>query len=316
MRVLVTGANGFAGRNLCPRLHAEGYQIRVLLRAMPNYPQPMQDVVVADLTQPGEETRAAAGCDAVVHLAARAHVLREHASDPLTAFREVNRDATLRLARSAAEGGVRHFVFVSSIGVLGATSGNTIFNERSPVRPHSPYAVSKAEAEEGLWQLAGETGMGLTILRPPLIYGPRAPGNMRRLLKLVRTKMPLPLGAASAPKTFLSVHNLADAILASLRQPPGRPRSLVVADAEIISTRELVRQMAEGMGQRARLVPVPRRLIDLAARLARQHQAVSQLFEPLAVDAAAARRELAWNPPITTQEGVREMASAFKREPW
>src|SRR5258708_3191237 len=202
--VLLTGANGFVGRNVAPVLAASGMIVRRAMRKLSSEP----DTVVVDAI--GPETRwdeALRGVDAVLHLAARVHHPREeHASD---IYRTINTDGTLHLARCAAKAGVRRFIYLSTILVNGAsTDRRSPFREEDPVMPRGVYGLSKAAAEAGLEALAQDTDMSLTVVRPPLIHGPGALGNFRLLVKAAEGAIPLPFGSIHNRRPFVSVGSL------------------------------------------------------------------------------------------------------------
>ena len=207
---------------------------------------------------PDTDWRAAlAGIDAIVHLAARAHVLRDSSADAHALYRAVNTLGALRLAEAAAAAGVRRFVFLSSVRVHGERSTGAPFTEASPLVAQDPYGRSKAEAERGLAALAAAGRLEPVILRPPLVYGPGARGNFARLVRLVARGVPLPLGAVRNRRSLIFVGNLVDAIVRSLDDPAAAGETFMVSDGEDVSTPELVRRIARALGKPARLVPVP-----------------------------------------------------------
>lgn len=308
MKVLVSGATGFVGTALMQRLFDDsGMQPIAMVRqgrgslshdidVLEAGPMEACDVQAADLR----------GIDVAVHLAARAHVLDESDAQSLAVFRRVNVAGTLHLARQAAEAGVRRFVFVSSIGVLGR-QGERPFLVSDPPNPQEPYAVSKREAEQGLAILGNETGMEMTVIRPPLVYGPGAPGNFGRLQRLVASGLPLPLGAIANKRSFVGLDNLVDLLVRCLDHPAAPGQTFLVADGQDLSTPELVRLMAEAMGRPPRLVPVPVSLLRLAGRLTGKGAEVERLCGSLRVDDSETRRVLDWAPPVSVEEGVRRM---------
>jgi nucleoside-diphosphate-sugar epimerase len=262
-------------------------------------------------------TQALVGVSSVVHLAGRAHTLRETCPDPISLFRSVNREGTLRLARMAAEAGVRRFVFVSSIGVNGNQTKNGLYTELDEPKPHDLYAISKYEAEQGLHEISALTGMQFVIVRPTLVYGPDAPGNFRKLLHLVEKGLPLPFGTVNNRRSLLYLGNLVDALALCLTHPSAANQIYLVSDGEDVSTPELIRLLAMQLGKRAHLLPVPPRLLELAGKLVGKSAAVQRLLGSLAVDSGKIRRELGWRPPYSLDEGLRETAKRYldKRGP-
>ena len=293
--VLVTGAAGFIGSALCNRLADHGVPVRRATRR----PGPQSDLA-ADLGPDTDWRPAVEGVTHVVHLAGRAHVLSEHSSDPLAEFRRVNTAGTLTLARAAAEAGARRFLFMSTAGVHGRVAGR-ILTEDDPFSPATPYAVSKAEAEQGLSDLGGP--MEVVTLRPPLVYGPGAPGNFGRLVRLVGRGVPLPLGSATGRRSFVYVANLVDAIIAGLTGP-GQGEALCVTDGTDLTSAELVERVAAALGRRSRLVPVPQVLVETAARLAGRSDDADRLFGAFQLDTSKIGHLLGWSPPFTLDEGI------------
>lgn len=233
----------------------------------------------------------------------------------MATFRRVNRDTTLALAAEAARRGVRRFVFVSSIGVCGSRTAEHPFDEVRKVEPNSPYAVSKFEAEQGLLQLARETGMELVIVRPALVYGAGAPGNFAMLLGLVRSRLPLPFGCIDNRRSLVAVENLADFIRLCVESPAAAGECFVIADNAPLSTRDMVRELSLGMGFEARLLPVPLPLLKWAAALVGRSKTYEQLCEDLRVDTRKAERLLGWQPLLDIREGLRRAGASYvKRE--
>ena len=312
MRILVTGARGFVGRALCPALRDTGHRVIAAVRNADGLPEGSEIRLVDDIGPDTDWTEALQDVEAVVHLAARVHVMRESAADPLTAFRRTNTEGTLRLARAAAQAGVRLFVFLSSVKVLGEASPHGPLTDASPPNPQDPYAVSKWEAETGLSDLAREFGMEVVILRPPLVYGPGVRGNFLSLLRLVHRGLPLPLGAVRNRRSLLNLGNLADAIGLCLAHPDAPGGTFLLRDGEDLSTPELVRRLARALERHAPLFPVPVGLLKLGAGCIGKSAQAGRLLGSLTVDDRLIRQELAWNPPFTVDEGLAETAAWFR----
>jgi nucleoside-diphosphate-sugar epimerase len=309
MRILVTGASGFVGGPVCRRLLAAGHHVVAAVRRDDAF-LPM-DVEARRVDELGPDTDwhgALKGCDAVIHLAARAHVMKDRAADPLSVFRRVNRDGAVRLAEQAAAAGVSRLVFVSSIKVNGeATPPDCPFRADDAPAPVDPYGVSKAEAEAALAGIATRTGLSLAVLRPPMVHGPAAKGNLAALMRVLEKGVPLPLGAIRNRRSLVGVENLADA-LAFLVAHTAEGRFLV-RDGEDVSTPGLIRALAEGLGIPARLLPVPVGLLRAAGAVLGKGAAVSRLTGSLVVDDAPLRA-LGWTPPVSLAEGLSAVATA------
>jgi nucleoside-diphosphate-sugar epimerase len=304
--VLVTGTNGFIGRALCNVLAASGRGVRKAVRMpVPGLPDA---VAVGDIGPNTDWRTALEGVSGVVHLAARTHVLRETATDPLAKYRQVNVSGTERLARSAAAGGVRRLVFVSSVKVNGERTEERPFTEDGAPRPEDAYGVSKWEAEQALSRIAAETGLEVVVLRPPLVYGPGVKGNFLRIMSLVARGMPLPLGAIDNRRSFIYAGNLAGAIVQALDAPQATGRTYLVSDGEDVSTPELVRGIARALGVKPRLPSFPLAALGLVATLAGRRAEFARLTGSLQVDSSRIRRELGWEPRCSLARGLEETA--------
>lgn len=306
MRILVTGADGFVGSAMVGHLRGLGHQVTGGVRRQAGSGL----MAVGDIGPDTDWRPALQGAEAVVHLANRAHVMNETAADPLTVFRHVNRDGTLRLAEQAAAAGVRRLVFVSSIKVNGeSTAPDRPFTAADIPAPEDAYGLSKAEAERGLLDL---TGLEVVVVRPPLIHGPGVKGNLRTLMRMVAKGLPLPLGLVDNRRSLIGLDNLVDLLTLCLDAPGASGRIWLARDGEDLSTPELIRRMARALGRPARLLPVPPVLLRLAGGLTGKGAAVGRLLGSLQVDDSATRTELGWTPPLGIDEGLAAMA----RQAW
>ena len=307
MRVLVTGASGFVGRTLLPVLSLRSHEIVAAMRTAPSDREtPSNSVAIGDINAATNWSAALHGADAVVHLAARVHVMSENARDPLREFRRVNTDGTLNLARQAAAAGVKRFIFLSTIGVNGnSTSHGKIFTENSASLPHDLYSVSKHEAEVGLRAISKSTGMEIVIIRPTLVHGSKAPGNFGKLTRLVSKGLPLPLASIDNRRSLVGIDNLVDFIVTCLEHPAAVNETFLVSDGEDLSTPDLIQRMARAMDRPARLLPVPKSMLMAAAAMLGKRDMAQRLCGSLQVDISKARALLGWNPPVSVDEGLR-----------
>lgn len=301
--IMVTGASGFVGSALCTELVCRGNTVVAVVRRIGER-VPAVTYIEADLADPASFADGLPQVDCVVHLAGRAHILDDKVADPLAVFREVNRDASVRLAERALQAGVKRFVFVSSIGVNG-NSNTQPFEVDDRPNPVEPYALSKWEAEQGLWKVQQETDMDLVIIRPPLVYGPGAPGSFGSLLRWMASGVPLPLGAINNKRSLVGIDNLVDLMICCIDHPAAANQVFLAGDGEDLSTTELLRGVAEAMGQPARLIPVPAGLLSLGATLLGKRAVAQRLLGSLQVDISKARDMLSWEPPISIKEGLR-----------
>lgn len=309
MRILVTGASGFVGGPVCRRLLGAGHEVVAAVRRDDAFlPLDVEARRVGELGPDTDWHGALKGCDAVIHLAARAHVMKDKASDRLALFRRINRDGTIRLAEQAVGAGVGRFIFVSSIKVNGeSTPAHRPFSGDDTSAPVDPYGMSKAEAEAELAGIATRTGLSLAVVRPPMVHGPGAKGNLAALLTVLSKGIPLPLGAINNRRSLVGVENLADALAFLVAH--GAQGRFLIRDGEDISTPELIRRLAEGLGRKACLPPVPVTLLRLAGGLLGKGAAVHRLTGSLVVNDGPLRA-LGWVPPVSLTDGLRAVAAA------
>ena len=310
--IAVTGADGFIGAAYSQRLLARGQPVRRLVHKLPVV-DASGDIVALDLgrAHADELTRVLRGAFAVVHLAGRSHVMKETAPDADAAYKFANVDVTERVALAAVAAGVRRFVFASTVKVNGeATQPGKPFRPGDPPSPHDAYARSKLVAERTLAQVTSGTSMIATNLRLPLVYGPGARGNFRRLVDAVAARRVLPLGAIDNRRSVLAIDNLMDAIDALLAAPTPAIGTHFVADAPSISTPALVRAIASALGVTPRLIPVPVSTLRLAGALSGRGDAVARLTDSLEVDTTSLSRATGWKPRPVTIDATTVRAAA------
>jgi len=304
VKILITGASGFLGSKLVKSLHAKPDVI--LTAAVRRVVQISADRVleVQGLGANSDWSAALKDQHVVIHAAARTHIMKDEVANPLVEYRAVNVDGTLNLARQAAAEGVRRFIFISSIKVNG-NANTQPFTEDDAPSPSEFYAQSKWEAEQGLWEIQRETGMELVIIRPPLVYGPKARGNFGSLMRWVDSGIPLPLGAIHNKRSLISLDNLADLILTCIEHPAAANEVFLAGDGDDLSTTELLRGVAKAAGVPSRLIPVPTFILMSAALFLGKSTVAHRLLGSLQVDISKARDLLGWRPPLSAEEGLR-----------
>ncbi|NTU72602.1 NAD-dependent epimerase/dehydratase family protein [Candidatus Roizmanbacteria bacterium] len=313
--VFITGGTGFVGTALVKRLALDNIKLTLSMLADDDagkLPETVQKAVVDPLSETSDYSTVLQDQNIVIHLAARVHVLRETSTDPLKEFSKVNLHGTERLARQAAQAGVKRFVFMSTIGVHGNNSGDTSYTEADIARPHNSYSLSKHKAELALQSISKETGMEVVIVRAPLAYGPCNPGNIFSLLRIVSKRIPLPLATISNKRSLIYVGNLVDALTICAWHPAAAGNIYLISDGEDISTPDLIRRTSSALGVSALLFPFPISLMKFFGKLTGKGGVVNRLNGSLTVDSSKIRRELGWLPPFTMDEGLRETAKWFK----
>ncbi|HVN92790.1 MAG TPA: NAD-dependent epimerase/dehydratase family protein [Terracidiphilus sp.] len=310
-RVLVTGANGFVGKSVCRKLIASGLNPVAGVRDLGVWPELQQTVPgltdvahLGDLSTNPQLQSALSGVSAIVHLAARVHVMKESASDPVYEFRKTNVSGSKAIALAAVAAGVRRIIFVSTVKVLGESTAGTPFRDDDLPNPEDPYAISKREAEDAIRAVVTENGLEVVIVRPPLVYGPQVQGNFLRLIKLVDRGLPVPWPERANCRSMIGVDNLADFLVRCVDHPNADGQSFLVKDAEDLSTHELMARLAHLLDRPLRLFPFPEGLIRFAATLASQRDAVNRLLDSLVIDSSRAQQLLGWAPPVTVDDGL------------
>jgi len=315
VNILLTGSTGFVGQALLKTLTRPTQEkqaecsVSAALRT-----QSQTDTcssyncstyVVGNLNAYTDWAEALANEQVVIHTAARAHIMKDEVPDPLAEYRKVNLEGTLNLARQAAQAGVKRFIFISSIKVNGEQTplGKPFTPEDTPA-PEDPYGISKYEAEQGLQQLAQETGMEVVIIRPPLVYGPGVKGNFASMVRLVEKGIPLPLGAIHNKRTLVALDNLVDLIITCIDHPAAANQVFLAGDGEDVSTTELLRGVAKAMGKPARLIPVPASILTMGATVLGKKAVAQRLLGSLQVDISKAREVLGWEPVVGVEAAL------------
>jgi len=298
--IIVTGAQGFIGKALCDNLESKNYRLKRIVRSNPS----SNEYALGDFSANTNWGEMLLSCNTVIHLAGRAHVLNGKDKDSIVAFRQTNVEATLNLARQAAERGVSRFIFLSSIGVNGGETFETPFSHTSLCQPHSNYALSKFEAEQGVMDICTQSGMEFVIIRPPLVYAHNAPGNFRTLLKIVHSRFPLPLAGLNNKRSLVALDNLVDFISLCIKHPRAANQIFLVADDGCVSTRRIVELLSIGMGRSPIFFSVPINLVRRAATLLKRENLYRQLFGSLEIDSTRAKNELDWKPAMSIDEGL------------
>lgn len=312
MRVLVTGASGFVGQSLVKALkRANAYVVAVgrdLSTTDADVSISVPDYCAKDVWQ-----APLFGCDVVIHLAARVHVMHDAVENPLDAFLAVNLHGTDLLAKAATKAGIKRFVYVSSIKVNGELTRDERFSENDVPNPQDPYAISKWEAEKVLQKIEKETGMQVVILRPPLIYGPGVKANFAALLKLVDKKLPLPLASINNKRSLIYVGNFVDAIITCVTHVNATGQTYLVSDGVDVSMPELIKKIALALNKSNHLFRLPISIMRLLARLIGKTASVDRLTQSLVIDSSKIRQELDWEPPFTMEQGLKITADWYRK---
>jgi nucleoside-diphosphate-sugar epimerase len=306
-KILVTGANGFIGSSLCNMLSERSLPFLGAVRKK-NHENHFQ---IGNLSATTNWSNALLTCDTVIHLAARVHILNETSSYPLAAFRVVNVDATINLARQAVQYGVKRFIFVSSIAVNGSETKNAPFTVLDVPTPVTPYGQSKLEAEMALWKLSQETGLEVVVIRPPAVYGPGVQANFLKLMHLVRLGIPLPLGAIHNRRSMVALDNLVDLLILCIAHQNASGETFMISDDQDVSITELLRMLAHAMKKRSCLLPVPAKIVAGSAALFGCGTAANRLLASLRVDVNHTKLKLNWTPIAGLEKSLDKTVAHF-----
>ena len=313
--VLVTGANGFIGQAVCAGMCAAGWRVKAAVRNLENvkFPPSIEPVKIDTIGRDAKWTNILENTSKIIHLAARVHVMKERATDPLSEFRDTNVLGTMELARAAVLAGVRRFVYVSSIKVNGEVTCKNAFTETDYPAPSDAYSISKWEAEQGLRSLSENTGLEVVIVRPPLVYGPGVKGNFYRLIKLVDKGVPLPLGNISNSRSLVGLGNIVDFLVLCALDPRAVGKTFLVSDGRDLSTSVLIGKIASALNKRAMLFSLPPTLLKTMGKLVGLGGTIDRLCNSLEIDASRARKELNWHPPNTIESELDNTVKWYRQ---
>jgi nucleoside-diphosphate-sugar epimerase len=312
MKILVTGATGFIGTQLSETLAKSGHQVRDTARSIAPNRSITRELITCDLESANNLDHLTTGCDAIVHLAGRAHVMSDNPATSESLYLSANVDVTRRLAQSAARTGVKRMILMSSVKVNGeSTTIGSPFTSQDTPNPQDPYGRSKAQAEQALWDVTSMSELEGVVIRPPLVYGPGVRANFASLIGIINQGIPLPLSSIRNKRSFVSVDNLIDCIATALQSSNAAGQTFLVSDGNDLSTPELIRSIATSLHKSPMLIPIPTALLRLAATIAGKRGAYDRLCGSLTVDIALTKQKLSWTPPFTVQDSLQRTVDAF-----
>jgi UDP-glucose 4-epimerase len=304
-KVLLTGGSGFVGTRLLQ--HPLFKEALTVGRTSPDKGGKFTYI---PLTESSDYTEVLSDVNVVVHVAARAHMMNEIARDPLSEYRKTNTLATLNLAKQAIKAGVKRFIFISSIKVLGDnTEIGQPFSITDSLNPKDAYGVSKAEAEIGLMRLCRDSNMAFVIIRPPLVYGAGVKGNFEKLLQLISMRIPLPLGSVNNKRSMVSIDNLVDLICVCIKDTKAKNQIFLVSDDFDMSLPELLYELSKARSYESRLIKFPLGLLRLMFFCLGKSGIYNRLCGSMQVDLTHTKRQLGWEPPFSIQESLSEVWS-------
>ena len=312
MKILITGATGFVGAQLSETLTNSGHDVRDTARSLAPSGPTTRELLTCDLESAENLDHLTTGCDAIVHLAGRAHVMSDNPATSESLYISANVDVTRKLAQSAARTGVKRMILMSSVKVNGeSTTIGSPFTSQDTPNPQDPYGRSKTQAEQVLWDIASKSELEGVVIRPPLVYGPGVRANFASLIGIVDRGIPLPLGSIRNKRSFVSIDNLIDCIATALQSSNAAGQTFLVSDGNDLSTPELIRSIASALHKSPTLFPFPPVLLKLAATSAGKRSAYDRLCGSLTVDIALTKQKLSWTPPFTVQDSMQRTVDAF-----
>lgn len=312
--ICVTGANGFIGKFLCEVLNSSDRSIRGIVRTLNTSmnSSKIEYVPVGDMNSKINWREHLNGFNCIIHCAGKAHIMNEKKeSEVSNAYHLANTEVTKALAEQAAEAGVKRLIFLSSVKVNGESTYqiNTKkkFSHKDISNPKDPYAMSKLEAEKALWEISSRTGLEVVVVRLPLVYGYGAKGNLTRLIKLVRSRIPLPLSKVKNQRSMIGIDNLVDLLIQCIDHPEAGGKTFLASDSEDLSTPELIKLIASSQGRKANLFPLPIFMLKFLGSIFGKSEEINRLVGSLRVDNSYIKEILNWTPPISVKEGIRRM---------
>ena len=315
MKILVTGSNGFIGSSVLKKMYQDNnYEILGSVRSQANkISMKWPTIEVGDLSARTNWIAALDDVDVVIHAAARVHVMNDRSCDPLSEYRLANVEGSLKLARQAADCGVKRFIYISSIKVNGENNQiNTPFKQSDLPNPKDSYAISKMESEQALLELSKTVDMEVVIIRPPLVYGPGVSANFLMLINLINKKVPLPFASIKNLRSLIGISNLVDVIIKCISHPAAAGKTYLVCDDEDVSTPELIRKIAYAFGIKPILISFPVSIIKLGGKLIGRSDKVERLIDTLVIDSSTLREDLCWHQPLSMQDELDAVAAWYK----
>jgi len=309
-KICITGANGFIGKTLYKSLKAPDNHIRGFVRAMDldNNSLETEHISVGDISSKINWKDHLNGFDCIIHCAGLTHQMSS--IKDINVYNLVNIDGTKRLGEQAAEAGIKRLVFLSSVKVNGESTDQITkheFSHKDKSNPKDSYAISKLEAEKALWEISSRTGLEVVVVRLPLVYGFGSKGNLARLIKLVRSGIPLPLSLVKNQRSMIGIDNLVDLLIHCIDHPEASGKTFLASDGQDLSTPELIKLIASSMGRRANLFPLPIFMLKFLGSVFGRSEEINRLVGSLRIENNYTKEILNWTPPESVEEGIRRM---------
>lgn len=311
-KICITGANGFIGKSICQSLINSNYRVRAFTRSLTGIIKANNIEYIkinSDFTKVNWRDLLI-GCDCVVHCAGKVPSLKK--KEKIEYYKSINIDGTRYIAEQSSKAKVKKFIFLSSINVLGSNTNKRkpfVYNDKP--EPDSDYGLSKLLAEKLLKKISKETGLDIVIIRPPIVYGPNAPGNFKRLIKIVNSGIPLPFGKINNKRSFIGISNLIEVIKCCIKNPKVAGKTFLVSDGKDLSTKELINHIALSNRKSSRLFPFPKVLLSLFGKMINKNEEMSRLLGSLQVDINYTMKVLNWRPRTSVRDEIKKMSNYY-----
>ena len=313
MNILITGCNGFVGSMLLKLLGGKpNFNVTGICRdKLFTAGSEVKILHLSNLIHLSQHSELLQTTDVIIHTAGKAHVLKKHSKSDEEEYLYVNTFLTKKLAEIASDFGVRKFIYLSSTKVFGnPTTENNFFNERSSAKPSDIYGESKYRAEKELFKVSNKTGIGIVIIRPPLVYGNGVKGNMELLSKLIRRNLPLPLGAISKnSRSMVSIENLADLITLTIVNSDATGGVFLVSDDHDLSTLEIIRLLIKHHQSKSKVFFVPIFILSLLGFITGKNRSIDRLVQSFKVDISHTKSALGWSAVQSVDEAFEKMVN-------
>jgi len=319
-KILITGASGFIGQSLIKSLSNSTRSVRGTVRSRNLFFSDAETEYVStgDINIKTNWRESLINIDCIIHCAGKAHTIKSKKNDLSKIYKSVNVDGTKQLAEQAAEAKVRRLIFLSSIKVNGEDTNNDVifkflnekkkvFSYKDLVSPQDHYAISKLRGENALWEISSRTGLEVVVVRLPLVYGYGVKGNLARLIKIVKSGIPLPLSLVKNQRSMIGIDNLVDLLIRFIDHPEASGKTFLASDGEDLSTPELIKLIASSMGRKANLFPFPISILKFLGSIFGRSEEINRLVGSLRIDNSYTKKILNWSPPLSIEEGIRRM---------
>jgi len=310
-KILVTGASGFIGKTLCNKLIKLSFNVQGAVRSLDSltFDYNFKAVTVGEIGANTNWINALKDIDCIIHCAGKAHSISK--KNNINMYHSINTEGTKNLAEQAVKAGVKRLVFLSSVKVNGESTGKTfnnkIFTNKSVLNPKDAYSISKFESEKLLWKISSKTDLEVVVVRLPLVYGYGVKGNLMRLIKLIKSGIPLPFDLIKNQRSLIGIDNLVDLLVRCIEHPDAKSKTFLVSDGEDLSTPELLKNIASAMGRSAFMFPFPISLLKFFGFVLGKSSEIDRLTGSLQIDNNYTKKILNWSPPISVQEGIKRM---------